>query len=112
MAYVVLRCPSCHCTLDTHLSEVSSGLGPPVYECRKCGAPSPSGRTEWPEMSSWQRLRYVGLSFVYAAACGFLGAGVVGVVHAFYRQGPFESSLNLERGLLLPTGIVVGGGIL
>jgi hypothetical protein len=71
---VSVHCGSCNGSLEARFFGLCSGLGAPVTICKYCGAPNNTGRAEWADMETRQRLSYVGVSLLYVAAVGYGGA--------------------------------------
>ena len=69
--YTVHRCPHCNRYIDVHFF-VGTALGPPTFECRKCGKPFASRRLEWTHFGTLLRLWYGVVSLIYATVVGFL----------------------------------------
>jgi hypothetical protein len=64
------------------------------------------GRSEWPDFSTDQKIRYGILSLIGAGVCGLLGGVGARVAVHFTEAGPFEDRVTLE-GPGFRVGIVV-----
>lgn len=69
--YRTFSCPHCKRFVDVHFF-VGTSLGPPSFECRKCGQPFASRRLEWTAFTPLLRAWYAVVSVLYAAVVGFL----------------------------------------
>src|SRR5882672_3683414 len=109
---VYVTCKDCRSIVDTYIADVSSGLGPPLCACRKCGQPVPTPRVEWPDMSVFYRVRYAALSLVYAVIFGFLTGGLGCAVVDFYTKGPFRWETRPDFQFFFPIAIVAAFSLL
>jgi hypothetical protein len=71
---------------------ICSGLGPARARCGKCATVYPTGRLEWAEMATLERVRYVAVSIVHACALGVLG-GITGSLAAYGLKHGFRSTV-------------------
>lgn len=90
MLYYTVQCPDCHALLDVYV--VCSGLGPTSARCRKCNKVFSTGRAEWSDMTTFDRVRFVGVSVMHACALGFLG-GITGSLAAYALTHGFTSTV-------------------
>ena len=63
-----VRCPYCLQLAEQYVVGLSSGLGPPLMQCRKCGGLFLSLRREWIDMPPWRKAWFVAASVLYAEA--------------------------------------------
>jgi hypothetical protein len=85
MAGVIVSCPKCGMAFSGRLFGITSGLGPPTFQCASCGHLIASGKDEWPRLGFGRRARYVVVSLLYGALLGFLYA--IAVLGAYRTAG-------------------------
>ena len=77
-SYRFLSCPRCHKQYGIQILSIMlivgtvTGLGSPLFKCISCGAVFDSGKSEWLQMSRWQKIHYVILSIFYSLALGLI----------------------------------------
>jgi hypothetical protein len=88
MPVIVFRhCPRCRAVVDNRIEFFNSGLGAPLYVCRKCERVYASGRQEWVFMSAARKARYSAVSVLYMAGILTYG-GILGLVLGFAWKDP------------------------
>jgi hypothetical protein len=66
----VSSCPKCSNIYDMNYYSLSTGLGPVLAKCNRCKAVFSSGKKEWIQMSSDEKVGFWILSSLYAVISG------------------------------------------
>lgn len=110
MAGVIHTCPNCRHPIGGSIAFLSSGLGPSILRCGKCGHLIESGNVEWPNMGLFRKLRFFVVTLIYA--------GVFGLIYSLIGQEAFRNvakAITRERpprSTLAFIGAWVGVGLL
>ena len=104
------RCPHCECVLETHMFALSSGIGPSQIRCWKCQHPVALDRAEWPDMSPFGRIWYIGITFVYIAIFGVLTGNAFDNIEQLRAGQKDPENLRLESPDF-HTGACVGAAV-
>jgi hypothetical protein len=110
MWYSVRSCPHCRRGIDTHILGLSSGLGPPLINCRHCRTAIRTGRKEWNIMSTSERARFIIISTLYTIGLGIIGGFSVYLGATALQKGWHTKAVDFT-GPILPVGMLLWGGI-
>ncbi len=91
-AYNLITCPGCQEGIDTHVLGFCTGLGPPLLT-RKCRCIIESGRREWVDFQSKDRIRFILTTAAYAVVAAFWGGINTCVWFDFESKDTYEQIL-------------------
>lgn len=103
--YTLIQCPACKKVVDFHFMHVSTLLGPPVVECRRCAAVAPTGRIEWWQMEEATKVRFFAISFLYMVLAYFFGGLSMNTALYAMRTARWRSDWGLQEPMFWFGGI-------